>query len=151
MAIFGIITNEDDKVLSFLNNTNHKLKEKNLLTNPFTGGVKAFALPSGFNNYTLSLFKLTPFYINLSFIGLMLMITLFILKGLTLWLIAPGIIFLSGFFWSKYFLFFILYLALRKKGYKGKISLISNKELLDILYFNDGVTYGTARSIRLSK
>jgi hypothetical protein len=73
-----------------------------------------------------------PIYFKVYYIGLILAVLPMFFKGMILtWLSLPGMVLFSlGIFWSKWFFYVILRLGLKKKGYQGKVKMLSNGKML---------------------
>jgi hypothetical protein len=127
--VFGIETNKTDESLKYFTDTQKRMKDTNFINNPFKGIIKIFLNKDKIWN----VFILKPIYPDLSFIGLFIIGASYLLGGFQLNIgvyIGIGFILLMSFFWSKYFFYTMMRLGLMKAKYKGKVSLISNKELV---------------------
>lgn len=127
--IFGFQTNsKDDKehklLISFIKESDKRFKGEDFFKNPFkNAGIKPLLSPETFVLY------LEHGYINPSIaIGILSILANIFLN---MWINIPlFILFLFiSFFFSKYGIYAGLVYGLRKKGYKGKIQLLSQKEL----------------------
>jgi hypothetical protein len=127
MAILGVMLQDCDVTHSFIVNTDKKLQEDNVLTNPFRGGIKSFLQE---NNKVLAVLDIAPIYPNFSILGWLYTLIFFYFFGFSLLLIPGLIVILLSIFWSRYFFILFVYLGLKKLGYKNKIKLISNEEAL---------------------
>jgi hypothetical protein len=123
MTIFGIKTELSPEVDKFMLETHYRLQSSDMQKNPYYGGVSKVA-------ECTHLIDMTPIYPPFYLSGwLVLMLCLVWFK---VWVLIVGLVLLSfGLVWSKYFLFFMLRLGLRKHGYKGPVRLICNKLLLN--------------------
>jgi len=126
MASFGSEIEDCKTIDVFVNETNERLKEQNLVNNPFIDS-KAIHLT---NTIAIHLKPVYPNYPLIAFFFIFFPILYF--KGISWssWYI-PSIVFLGlSCLWSNRFLYFIMKLGLRKKGYKGKIKLLNNNETI---------------------
>lgn len=132
MAIFGVeLEKEDPKFDEFVDTTNERLKDNNVIRNPFTGKIIQI-LHEGKPTYVVNM---QPIYFNFSIFVWPGAGMLFYWKGLV-WLHIPMIaIGALGLFWSKYFLFMMLRLGAKKSGSQSKIKLIGNKRIMEVAFF----------------
>src|SRR3972149_2389167 len=101
MAMFGLQTDKDRKVMDFQLEASSRLRNNNLLYNPFIGKIKAFRFK---DDHIILLFDITPIYPNVSYIGwLILSAMLFLIQSISLWMLIPIAIILTDIFWSPYF------------------------------------------------
>ena len=129
MAILAIETENNLGVKIFMTQANNRLQKYDIFTQAYRGHIKEFKAGKNKLNY-LILMKpaFPPFYLMGAFFGLLI---LFIKQTIFTWWNIPSITFLLlGLFWSKYFIYIILKFGLKKKGYKGKVNLISNTKVL---------------------
>lgn len=122
MVIFGVeLEKEAD---DFMRLSEERLNKKTIV---YKGYFKKFR-----DFYLIDIQPLIfPFY----WIGFMGVLSTLYFAGLTIYLIPSIIISLSYLFWSKYFIYYMLMIGLRKSGYKGKIKLIKHEELLREVVF----------------
>jgi len=116
-----------------LNDLRERLKSNNMVLNPFDSEL--FFNPPHYFIY------LRPIFPNLFIVGAFLFIISFLLSNfrLTPFAIPGTLIMLLSCFWTKYFYYFILRIALLKKGFKGRAKLLKNAEGIRILIKkNDG-------------
>lgn len=114
MATLWFRIEPTDELLKFRNDTNKRLKEENLLTNPFKGFVE-FIPPDSLICF------IKPIYPNFSYLGSLYIFGIIAFNGFvwTNWFI-PGIIVQALYvFWSNAFFSFALSKGLKKAGYKG--------------------------------
>lgn len=131
MVIFGFKTNENSpKVIKFIEDTNTRLEEGNLATNPFIGGIRS--------NKTndIHIIKINPIYPNFTIFVWPLTIIITFIWGFGWWSIICALIILLGFFWSRRFFSYMLQKGLKVNGYKGPITILTPKELIDTVVFN---------------
>lgn len=130
MALLGIKYFGDYNIINdFMKDTKEKLKDYDIVKNPFKGGIVEFV------DKNIYVIEMTPVYYNFSVFGYVYILIIYVFIGLSLWAIPGIILVIMGLFWSKYFFFFMLKIGLKKYGYKGKIKLLKNKDLLETLYF----------------
>lgn len=112
-----------------MNETKARFKIPDMYKNPFYANLKKI----GDEIYIISIDPIYPPFYMAGFLGIMLA---FAFTGFSLWLI-PGVAISSlGFFWATPFYYIFLRLGLRKKGYKGKVELIRNNDILRIFINN---------------
>lgn len=128
MTLFGLVTPKNQVVDSFMIDTNRRL-QGTLLKSPFNG--KIISYPKG-----LHVVSITPVFFNFTFYGWMGAAGIFMVWGLTNWLIPPVILGMCGFFWTKYFFQLMLKLGLRKAGYKGQIDFVAGNTIIEMVVFN---------------
>lgn len=129
MSIFciKIIGNKYSK--EFFNETIDRLKEENIVKNPFRGKIFSITKPP-LDYYILDL---TPVYPKIHAIGIYLLVIAFIFGGFSLWLLPGAIIYSFGFFSSSLFYYLMVILGLRKKGFKGKVKLVGKTRIIRVL------------------
>lgn len=132
MAIFGVETEEDALVQELVVETNVRLQDTNLIKNPFRGGIKGY--PD-----SMYVLMLEPIYFNFTWFIWVAAIGLYFWLGLSYWLIPPAILGCLGIFWSKYFFYFMFKMGLKRKGYRGKTTLLSTAETLKRVVFHGTV------------
>lgn len=132
MVVFGVLTERNDIVASYVSTTNAKLKEANMLLNPFEGDVRLVKQEKGDD---LHIVNISPLYFNFTIFGWFFVLAVFFFNKFHFsWLMIPGIILCClGIFWMKMFYVFIYKKGLRKIGFKGKIKIISNEEVIKLL------------------
>jgi hypothetical protein len=129
MSVFGIETENNLGVRIFMLQTLERLKNPNLIINPFNGLIKLVNCNDKQLTYIV---KITPVYPPFWLFGVLIGVIISAYKGtvLTYWNIATCFFLFFGLFWSKYFIYIVMRIALYKHGYKGKAKLISNSRLL---------------------
>jgi hypothetical protein len=132
MAVFGVRTKSDELVTSFMLESKERLKNSNLVKNPFRAEIVRLNVEDWAIEIEPVYFNFTPFFWIVAGAG-------YVLWGYSWWLWIPSCLGLLGIFWSKYFFFTMMKLGLRKKGYKGQVKLLSNKEMVR------GIINGTER------
>lgn len=132
MVVFGVLTERNDAVASYVSTTNAKLKEANMLLNPFEGDVRLVKQEKGDD---LHIVNISPLYFNFTIFGWLFVLMIFFFnKWHWSWLMIPGIALgCLSIFWMKMFYIFIYKKGLRKTGYKGNIKIISNEEVINLL------------------
>lgn len=123
MTIFGVKVEDWKKCETFFKEMSKKFKDNNLVRNPFVGKVKRIG-----DVYVVGI---EPIYINFTPYVWMLGGATLLLWGFN-WFhfVIIGVGSLS-IFWSKYFFYYMLKRGLRKNGYKGKMKLLTNKNIVD--------------------
>jgi len=129
MVIFGIeLENEDLKFNEFVNETNLRLDNNNVVSNPFVGKILQL-------KGNLFIVKMQPLYPNFTYFIWMVVVAVYFYKGLH-WIHIPGMLLGSlCFFWSKYFFNLMLQMGAKKHGCKAKISMINNKKIMEEVFF----------------
>jgi hypothetical protein len=79
---------------------------------------------------------MSPMFFNFTIFGWLILGSMFYFLGWTWFLLAPLFLCSLGFFWTKWFFYFGLKLGLKKKGYKGKVELISINNFLEEVYLD---------------
>ena len=135
--IFGIKTDYSPAVIKYMDNLNNNLQTKNMLTNPFTGGV--VEIPSELS-YITYVVNVEPIYPKFYFIGLVTMLSGAVAYyfhwyvGITLVLFIFTIIsFIQYIFYTRHLYLFVLKYFFRQRGYKGKVTVLKDQELLKLL------------------
>lgn len=122
MASLGIEIKESKEVLDFVKETSKRLSKQNLIQNPFNGEMVLF-------KDTIAL-HIKPIYFNLPFyLSLFFGLTYLIFER-TFLFIMGAIFLLLSLLYSKEFFYFVFSKGLRKKGYKGRIKLLSQEEII---------------------
>lgn len=128
MALFGVMTENNDKTDQFFKDMEVKFREDNLIKNPFKARVKKSK--RGFH-----VISMTPLYPNFSLYAWLGAFALVFIAGWTPWVFIPVLFGMTGIFWSSYFFFFMAKLGLRKKGYDGPVVYMKNKEIVSKTFF----------------
>ena len=108
----------------------NRLKDINLITNPFEGTVKRLPLKlKDKDHYILVMDSMYPKFYQAGYYFLVMM---FFIIGFrwSKWYL-PGLILISlGLFWSRFFMYLGLFFGLKKAGYKGKVKLLRDSTSL---------------------
>jgi hypothetical protein len=131
MVSFGIEVEESPELFEFVKQTQARFEVEDFVKNPFKGFIKLYKTEP---LKAMVLVQARPIYPNAFWVGLVFALGLYIIGGLTLWLIIPGILLIYSGFHTKQFFFFVLKKGLKKKGYKHSLKLLSNDELIEVLY-----------------
>lgn len=115
-------------ITDYVNKLSSRLKGDNMFNNPFIDG-KVYTNFSG----NTTIISATPIYKNMSIIFLALGIVALFFKWYVLTMVNVFLFLLINMVWSKYFTYTVMYLKLRFLGYKGKIKIIQNNELINLL------------------
>jgi len=121
MVIFSFKTHESVQLLRFIYDTNVRLQDKSLLTNPFNGKIHTI-VP---NTYIVNIEPVYPKFYQFGFV--LLIPTLFFSRA-WYWYIPSIAIICTYFLWSKYFYYIFLILGSRKAGHKNKFKLLTGRE-----------------------
>jgi len=130
-----MVSGDDSPILEkFLNDTNERLKNPDMMKNPFNGYV--LQIKSGDTRY--GLIKMKTIVPNISWAGfaLFLLIELFCIytkSYYSWWLILPALIMLSGFIHTPKFCVIAIKASLKKYNYKGILRLYSGVEFKDFM------------------
>ena len=129
MAILGIETGKDPKVMEFMLESDKRLQSNNVVKNPYEGKIKKINSENDKESYAI---VMTPIYPRFYLFGIILIILPMLFIGIRFsWWMLPGIILFSlGIFWSKIPVYLGILIGLRKQGYKGKVKIISNNEII---------------------
>ena len=137
MAIFGIETEHSENAMKFYQSTCERLENKNMIKNPFSGSLRHFVC-SGSKMVIVA--EMTPVYPNVSIMGwFSLVLILIFLQRFSFWLLIPGLIGCSHFFWSPFFFSFMYKQGLRKQGYSGSVKRLKSEEIVQRFILKRGV------------
>lgn len=143
MVIFGVITKNEQIITDYIQATNTRLSEVNMVNNPFHGNVKTKELKDG---RILHIVTMKPLYFNFTIYGWLITAGILVMSGGWNFWALPGIILgCLGFFWTAPFYKFMYQKALKKAGYRDKIEKATNIEIIEILC-ETGDKYGATRS-----
>ena len=125
MAIFGVTVEHEAAAVLFFSKVNKRLGVEDMVKNPFEGRI--LQVERGF--YVVDM---KPIYPNMSWVfALPGFLGLLILGHLVWWVLLSFSIWgLFGFFWSRFFFFLMLWVGLRKVGYRGRVRLLRGDETL---------------------
>ena len=139
MVVFAIETKTNGIVQGFMEATHKRLQSCRLAENPFSGGIvrirNTCTAPIYHDKF---LIDMTPLYPPTYLGGLFIIIPTLVWRGLTLngFLVAGLILLSTGLLWSRYFMFVMLKLGIRKAGHRGPIKLIKDNEILNYLMYH---------------
>lgn len=123
----------DDTTIKYLEETNERLKEQNIVENPFTGYIKPiFQL----YDHTIFAVKMTPIYPPFWWGGFITLPFLVLWKNSlwSWWYLPSTIMLVAGVLWTDWFILLGLTKGLRKKAkYRGKIEPIKSNMILELL------------------
>ena len=129
MAQLGIEIDIDDKVIKYMTETHKRLQNDSLIHNPFVGKVKLIIC----QRKAQYLIDMTPVYPKVYLGGVFLTVAPLLFWGFGWWL-SFGVCIMSLYFlWTKYFIYLALRLGLKKIGYKGKVKILTNEEIINSL------------------
>jgi len=126
MVLYAFRTNRELVVEAWVKRTNKSLSGTNMLTNPFNGRVKQLGTKEGL----VVVVDIRPLYPNFSVFGWMTAVVLFVLFGLSWWLLPCVFIGCLGVFWSNHFYFWVNKKSLRRALYDGSIKRLSLSDLV---------------------
>ncbi len=132
MVIFGVETEKDGLAEKFMLQSHSNLQKKDIVVNPFAGKIIKLKHPSHNNTYVV---VMDPVYPRVYILGLLMLAAAFVIRGfqITPWMIPGTIISIPILLYSKHFYYLMLVKGIRKFGYRGKISVLSNNDTLDRL------------------
>jgi len=128
MAVLTIRTDGSSLANTFWDKIFFNMRTNDMAKNPFD------ARYTFLNDKTL-LLSITPIYPRFFFFGLLPLIMGFMLSLPTV-LVIGVIIFSMGVFWTRPFYMLVIYLGLKKHGYKGSISFPSQDTTLQEVIHN---------------
>jgi len=131
MVVYVLRTEIKSSVRKWVEETNSRLEQGNMFKSPFTGAIKIISC----EDCLLLVSELTPLYPNFSIFGWLSGLGIFLVWGLSLWLIPCGVIALAGIFWSSHFYYFFNKTALRKFGYGGSVNRLKLDEFIKEVIF----------------
>jgi len=126
MALLGFQVNKTPASNNFFKEFFLKSKNESLLKNPFT--IKAKLISE--KEKLLFICDIVPVYPTIHYWGWLGVVIIFLFKGFSWLMLIPAPLVLIGVVWSKPFYMLMLWLGLRKNGYKGKIKILSNKTII---------------------
>lgn len=130
MVVFGVWTEKRTLLDEFFQATDSRLKVNNFIKNPFKGFVDKIEREDG----VLNIISMTPIYPNPFLIGLCWSVGQAYIFGFNAWLILPLCLMIAGIFWTDYFLFFMLRIAIRKIGYKDRLTYVDASKVVEEIY-----------------
>jgi len=131
MAVFIIRVEKEKAALEFIDETNKRLSDSDLAKNPFYGSLKGLDHNDGY----LVLVEMTPIWPVTPFVYLAILTAIGILlfHGPYMLYVIPFFFFAITWLWTETWLYIMLRLGLRKKGYIGKVKkLVFNDERLKL-------------------
>ena len=127
MALFGISFGNTLGAHIYLAMRNKALQAPDIIKMPFNGKIKVYA--PGF-----AIVEIKPMFPNIPFYaGLALMLMDYVFPSLWLSILFLAAL-IASFLWSSEVQYLALKLGMRKAGYEGKLSLLSDKETLRRLH-----------------
>lgn len=140
MPVFAIQTESSPGVDLFIEQSNKRMQDGVKQFGGFkfyTGGIVRLKKQTepGKDTYIFDMTSVIPKFYNI-FLVLFIAKHLVFGLGLDLCDIPIAVLYSFGFFWTRYFLFTMNYLGLRKSGYKGKLKMISDSEAIRRLVYN---------------
>ena len=125
MTIIGVVTKKDPGAKSFFWSIIMRSKDENILKNPFK--IKAQIIEE---KELFFLMDITPIYPPVYWFGFIVLIPFIIFQWINWFLLIPGALLSISFFWSAPFYLIVLFVSLKKKGYKGSIKVLSEKQII---------------------
>jgi len=136
MTLLNIRVVDNISTRDYFKDMSYRAKGLNWIKNPFHFFIKDFPIDD--IHYRLYIISIECIYPNVSYAGYPILIGSYYVWGIN-WFSWFGIaLILSGFFWSKYFYYFMLTLGLRKEGVRSKVKLLSDNKVLKWILFKDG-------------
>ena len=137
MATFGIITEENELVDKFMEDTFKRYE----MTSQVIFKFKKFVFKDGekIKSFYAIHMKLLIFNIFLYFWFMFLFILVFqtINNNINAWVIAPVLVACLGLIWTKWCFYPMLKKGMRKVGYKGSIKLVNSDFIMEKIYFEE--------------
>jgi len=132
MAVFGIITEPNNKEKIFIEATKKRSEDSNYLRNPFFTNISSFVIKndSGKGFLNLHVFRMKPIYFNFSLLCWPFLPIIYVITGFSYWLIPVLFICSFGIFWSSHFFYLMAKKGLRKNGYTGSIKRVNKTEII---------------------
>jgi len=131
VSVFAVLVENNPLSKEYLEGFKSRISDsKDFFKNPFNGQAKITELNM---EDLLILVDMSPKYPPFFVVGLAPLVLGFILRGglVWSWMSSVGLAFLSlGFFWSPAFFVFMMFLGLRKKGYRGSFKWLRGKQAL---------------------
>lgn len=131
MAVFGIEADRKATVHVFMEQSNKRLQKNNLVANPFYGTIKQLPV-RGTGKRVQYVIVMDPVYPRFYLSGILVILVAGMFTQFRLnWGMYAGVGILSlGFFWSRTFFYLMLSLGLKRAGYKGKVRLLNNPQVI---------------------
>lgn len=123
--MIGIEGEKDPMLIDVFQSIIEKSKSHDLLKNPFKINAKIYK-----SNKLFFLMDITPIYPPVFWFGFILLIPFLIFQWFNFFLIIPLLFICLGFLWSSTFYLIILKASIKKQGYKGKLIVLSKKEII---------------------
>lgn len=125
--IMGIKTEISIIAVEYFGSVNEKFQNPELVKNPFINSKVYFI---DYDKFVLDVKTIYPkFTIPFFIVGVIgIVFAIYWLCYISIFFIL-----LSEFLFSKYLIYIVVFRSLRKKGYAGKIILLKNSDIIDIL------------------
>ena len=132
MVVFAIETDCLGIVQDFMKDTHKRLQNNSLRRNPYDGGTARLPNNRFIDTPDRYLIDMTPLYPPTYLGGIFAIVGSIFWRGFVWnWLLTVGVLLLaSGLLWSRYFMFVMLRLGLKKAGYNGPVRLIRDNDIL---------------------
>jgi hypothetical protein len=128
MSTFGLRVSNTPEAQKWADETAERLKGDSLVTNPFKGYLVRVDKK---DNKLLLVVKMEPVYPDVSIWGAAVILGIYVMFGVTAWMLLPSILFLPKLLNTSIFYFLVSKKALLKRGYKGDIKLVSKSDIID--------------------
>jgi len=135
MSYVGVLVDRGNEVLSFVDGMRKRMRENNVIRNPFVGDISDYLID---DKKILVVLLINPVYFNFSVIGWFSAAIIFLLWGMTWWLVAPLFVGSLGVFWSSWFFRQMLKKGMRKAGYGGPIKKVARDDAIRMLVVMHG-------------
>lgn len=131
MPTFAVRTsNSKPETVAFFDKAHAHLQEKNILRNPYTGGVKRL-------KDNLWLFHFEVLYPRVFLFGSFLFAgPLLVFREITWWLLPGFIMSATYVFWTRYWYFMFMWLGKKKQGIKAHFRLVKDSELIEEVVYS---------------
>lgn len=117
MVIFGFKLEKSGK--DFIKLTNERINNKTVI---FKGEIKEYK--------DFYVFHITPLIFPFYYIGIFGLLSSLYLAGFGWWCFPTLFLSASYVFWDKHFYYFMLWIGLKKFGYKGKLKLLKTEDTI---------------------
>lgn len=128
MAVFGIRTEEKKEMRAYMEEVRDRLKDPNILKNPFTGGITL----QEDRGQDLFIVIMDPIYPPVWMVGPILTVVPWIFTGvkLTPWMIPGALALCTALFWSPRFYYKMVKAGMKKQRIEAHTSYISASQAL---------------------
>jgi hypothetical protein len=133
MVTFGIVAQQHPFLQAYLEDTDERLQNVNMITNPFKGFCKVMPLKKP---NILAVIKIDPIYMDVSLIGILGILGIYMIWGFTWWMLPFILIALSHYFYTTAFYVWMFKKGLIKTGYKPAFQVINPSQIVELMLVN---------------